>query len=233
LGYRPFLERNDMTTLLRIDASIRTDGSVSRALADSAEAAWKAEHPDGVVVRRDLGRHPIPADVWPAVAAARMGIPVPDDATRADGTAAVELAEEILAELKSADALLLAVPLYNYGISQHIKAWIDLLLTDMELVRGPNVLQGKPAIFTLARGGGYGAGTPKEGWDHATPYLERIFGDLFGMEVRKAVAELTLAPVTPGMESLIDASKVSEEEAHVHANAHGVHVARKLIGAAA
>ncbi|MDX6262016.1 MAG: FMN-dependent NADH-azoreductase, partial [Kribbellaceae bacterium] len=47
-----------MTTLLRVDASIRVDGSVSRALADSAEAAWRAEHPDGVVVHRDLGRHP-------------------------------------------------------------------------------------------------------------------------------------------------------------------------------
>ncbi len=63
--------------------------------------------------------------------------------------------------------------------------------------------------------------------------MERIFGDLFGMEVRKAVAELTLAPVTPGMESLIDASKVSEEEAHVHANQHGVHVGRQLTSAAA
>ena len=52
-----------MSTLLRVDASIRLDGSVSRALADSAEAAWKAEHPDGVVVRRDLGLHPLAARI--------------------------------------------------------------------------------------------------------------------------------------------------------------------------
>ena len=70
-------------------------------------------------------------------------------------------------------------------------------------------------------------------WDHATPYLERVFADIFGMNIRTAAAELTLAPVTPGMEELIDASKVSESEAHVEAENHGTVVARELIGHAA
>lgn len=222
-----------MTTLLRVDASIRVDGSVSRALADSAEATWKAEHPDGVVVRRDLGKHPIPSDVWPAVISANMGLDGGPDADRAEGAAAVALANELSSELKNADAVLLAVPLYNYGLSQHVKTWIDLLLADTELVSGPGPVQGKPIIFTLARGGGYGPGTPREGWDHATPYLERVFGDMFGMDVRQAVAELTLAPVTPAMAELIDQSKVSEEEAHSSAKEHAADVARALTEAAA
>ncbi len=217
-----------MTTLLRVDASIRLDGSVSRALADSAEAAWKAEHPDGVVVRRDLGRHPIPSNVWPVVAASKMGLDVGPDADHADAAEATALAADLAAEVKNADAVLLAVPLYNYGISQHVKVWIDLLLIDNELVAGPSPVQGRPIIFTLARGGGYGAGTPREGWDHATPYLERIFGDVFGMNIRTAVAELTLAAVTPAMAELIPASKVSEEEAHVVAKDHATEVAREL-----
>ncbi|MFC5268600.1 FMN-dependent NADH-azoreductase [Kribbella qitaiheensis] len=222
-----------MTTLLRVDASIRVDGSVSRALADSAEATWKAEHPDGVVVRRDLGKHPIPSDVWPAVISANMGLDGGPDADRAEAAAAVAVANELSSELKNADAVLLAVPLYNYGLSQHVKTWIDLLLADTELVSGPGPVQGKPIIFTLARGGGYGPGTPREGWDHATPYLERVFGDMFGMDVRQAVAELTLAPVTPAMAELIDQSKVSEEEAHSSAKEHAADVARALTEAAA
>jgi FMN-dependent NADH-azoreductase len=222
-----------MTTLLRVDASIRVDGSVSRALADSAEAAWQAEHPDGVVVRRDLGRHPIPSDVWPAVISAKMGLDAGPDADRADTAEAVALAADLAAEVKNADAVLLAVPLYNYGISQHIKTWIDLLLVDTELVSGPGPVQGRPMILTLARGGGYGPGTPREGWDHATPYLERVFGDMFGMTIRKAVAELTLASVTPAMAELIPASKISEEEAHLSAKEHGITVAKELTGAAA
>jgi FMN-dependent NADH-azoreductase len=222
-----------MSTLLRVDASIRLDGSVSRALADSAEAAWTAEHPDGVVVRRDLGQHPLPATVWPTLAAAQVGQEPVADADRMPLAEAQAIAAELAAEARNADAILLAVPLYNYGIAQNAKTWIDLLLMDRDLAFGSRPLAGRPAIFALARGGGYAPGTPKHGWDHATPYLERVFADLLGMNVRTAAAELTLAPVTPGMEELIDASKVSESEAHVEAGTHGSVVARELIGKAA
>ncbi|MER7250216.1 NAD(P)H-dependent oxidoreductase [Kribbella sp. NPDC000426] len=222
-----------MSTLLRIDASIRLDGSVSRALADSAEAAWKAEHPDGVVVRRDLGQHPLPATVWPTLAAAQVGQEPVADADRMPLAEAQAIAADLSAEVRNADAILLAVPLYNYGIAQNAKTWIDLLLMDRDLAFGSRPLVGRPAIFALARGGGYAPGTPKHGWDHATPYLERIFGDVFGMNIRTAAAELTLAPVTPGMEELIDASKVSESEAHVEAENHGTVVGRELVGKAA
>src|SRR3954468_11673324 len=104
-----------MTTLLRVDASVRLDGSVSRALADSAEAAWKAEHPDGVVVRRDLGRQPLPATAWPALAKARLRGEPASEAEQQLLAEAQVLADELLTELKNADAVLLAVPLYNYG----------------------------------------------------------------------------------------------------------------------
>jgi FMN-dependent NADH-azoreductase len=114
-----------------------------------------------------------------------------------------------------------------------VKTWIDLLFIDPELAFGPSPVAGRPVIFTLSRGGGYGPGTPKHGWDHATPYLERVFGDVLGMNVRTAAAELTLAPVTPGMEGLIEASKVSESEAHVTAEQHGTVVAREVIAKAA
>ncbi|WP_405058150.1 NAD(P)H-dependent oxidoreductase [Kribbella sp. NBC_01505] len=222
-----------MTTLLRVDASVRLNGSVSRALADSAQAAWQAEHPDGVVIRRDLGRNPLPATAWPAIARMAVGEQPATDTERDQLAEALALVDEISSEVKNADAILLAVPLYNYGIPQHVKVWIDLLLTDEPYLRGVNPLIGRPIIFTLARGGGYQPGTPKHGWDHSTPYLERIFGDVLGMKIRKAEAELTLAPVTPAMADLIELSKVSESEAHVAAEEHGVGVAKELVANAA
>jgi FMN-dependent NADH-azoreductase len=219
-----------LSTLLRVDASIRVDGSVSRALADSAQAAWQAEHPDGTVIRRDLGRNPIPADVWAPVVTAGW---LPADLHTPQHRAALAVAHHVVDEFKAADAVLLAVPLYNYGISQHIKTWIDLLLTDVPLQSGPGPVAGRPIIFTLARGGGYSPGAPKEGWDHAGPYLQRIFGDVFGMEIREAVAELTLAGFAPGMESLVDAAQQSKETAHATAEEHGADVARQVGKAAA
>jgi FMN-dependent NADH-azoreductase len=219
-----------MTTLLRVDASFRIEGSVSRALADSALAAWKAEHPDTTVVRRDLGLNPLSADAWPAAISASW---TPAESLTPQQRAATVLATSLADELIGADAALIAVPLYNFGISQHVKTWIDLLLADPRMLSAEEPLAGRPAIITLARGGGYGPGTPREGWDHATPYLQRIFGDVLKMEVRIAAAELTLAPVKPEMASLIDLSRESEQTAHATAGEHGLEVARQFIRSAA
>ena len=58
-----------------------------------------------------------------------------------------------------ADAYLLAIPLYNFGIPQHVKAWIDLAFTDPRLSSAvPTPLAGRPAALVLVRGGGYGPG---------------------------------------------------------------------------
>ena len=42
---------------------------IGRFLADALEEAWSRHHP-GPVVRRDLGREPLPAQAWPAAVSA-------------------------------------------------------------------------------------------------------------------------------------------------------------------
>src|ERR1044072_6373637 len=66
---RHALSEDTSMTLLRVDSSIRTEGSVSREVADSLEEAWSRHHP-GPVVRRDLGRDPLPAEAWAAAGSA-------------------------------------------------------------------------------------------------------------------------------------------------------------------
>ena len=98
--------------------------------------------------------------------------------------------------------MLLAVPLYNWGVSQHIKVWFDLIMTDPR-VRAPEpLLQGKPVVLAAVRGGGYAPGTPKHGWDHSTPYLRRMLGDLWGADLTVVEREFTLAEVNPVVEPL-------------------------------
>jgi FMN-dependent NADH-azoreductase len=82
-------------------------------------------------------------------------------------------------------------------------------------------LAGRPLALVVARGGGYGPGTPREGWDHATPWLQRIFGDVFGMDVQLISAELTLADVNPAMAGLRDLAAQSRRDAHALAEATG------------
>lgn len=224
-------------TLLRIDASVRTDGSVSRELGDIAQHTWQAEHPGTRVVRRDLGLEPLAADLWPTIARISpviAGRVVPSEEQTPEQRTAVATAGELIDELTEAEAVIVATPLYNFGVPQHLKNWIDLVLTDPRLASaGPEVLGGRPLILAVARGGGYGPGTPREGWDHATPYLQRIFGDLWGMDVHLTVAELTLADVTPAMESLRDLAADSRHQAREIAREHGLTVAKRLKRAAA
>src|ERR1700743_2835416 len=114
-------------TLYRLDASIRVDGSASSELADIVEQEWLSAHPGDTVVRRHLGTNPIPDDAWPLAVSAGM-TPEPD--RRPDKREAAGVATTLVDELLAAAAIVIAVPLYNFGISQHIKAWIDMVVTD-------------------------------------------------------------------------------------------------------
>lgn len=212
-----------MPTLLRLDASFRTDGSVSRAVADSAEQAWHNEHPDGTVVHRELGTEPLPATAW---AAAVGGKYTPVEHRTPEQLSAIALAATLAGEIIDADAVILASPLYNFGISQYTKTWIDLLISDDRLGPGTEALKGKRAVLVVSQGGGYRAGTPREGWDHATPYLERIFRDNFGMDVQTVVVDLTLASVNPAMSHLIESAEQALTEAHTSARTHGAGLAQ-------
>lgn len=212
--------------LFRLDASIRTDGSVSREVADTVENAWRAVHQDGDVIRRDLGQHPLLLSAWPAAHAARNLAPADQTPEQAEATAlAATLADELLA----ADAYLFAVPLYNFGVPAHVKNWIDLVAADPRFPSGTKTLEGRAAVLVMVRGGGYGPGSPREGWDHATAYLRRILADVWGLDVHVAEAELTLAGVNPAMASLVDLAAESRRRAHITAAAHGDRIASLLV----
>lgn len=192
---------------------------MTRAVADTVQNAWSAEHPGAPVLHRDLGLHPLPADAW------RNPVVGDDDARRDSAALATTIADELLA----ADAYLLAVPLYNYAIPHHVKAWFDLLLTEPRFAPGSApVLAGRPAVVVTARGGGYGPGTPRAGWDHNTPYLRRMFGDILGLDVHLAEAELTLAGVNPAMEALRGLADKSLADAHTTAESHGRTIAARV-----
>lgn len=211
-------DRGLMTQLLRVDASFRTEGSTSRAIADSAVEAFLHDHADGTVAHRDLTASPLPAHAW---AESVMATYVPEAQRTPEQKAAKDLAAALADELITADVLVLASPLFNFGISQYTKVWIDLLITDPRLGPGSTILNGKPALIVVAQGGGYRAGTPRHGWDHATAYLERIFGDNFGMTVDVIIADLTLADQTPSMSHLKDEAAKALADAHASAATHG------------
>jgi FMN-dependent NADH-azoreductase len=206
-------------TLFRLDASINPgEGSRSRRLADLVQDEWAAAHPDDAVIRRDLGRDPVPAGAWSAAVSAAMqpGDPSPEQRE------AVALAAGLADELVAADALVFAVPLYNFGVSQHFKAWVDLVVTDPRMAAGGEpATAGKPAVLATARGGSYAAGTPREGWDHATPWMRRILEDVWGLDLLVVECELTLVGVNPALDQFADLARDLWAAADHHAAEHG------------
>lgn len=218
-------------TVLRVDASIQGVRSSSSALADLVMEPVAARLPNEPVLRRHLGRHPLPADAW---ALAVGGAHSPAEQRTAEQRDTLALAKAVAAELSEAEAAVLALPLYNWGVSQHVKTWIDLAILGGG--SGTRLLEGKPVVLIVTRGGGYGPGSPKEGWDYATPYLRRILAEVWGADLTVVERELTLVGVNPAMDALTDlavaAKTAAENEARVAGRALADRLARNASEAA-
>ena len=187
---------------------------MTRALTARAAAAWRTAHPGGTVTYRDLGADPLP-HLDAAAGLARM-LP-PGEHTPAQARS-YELTRRIVGEVQDADTILLGLPLYNFGPPSTVKSWVDHLVArglSIDAETGEGLLGGRDFLVLAARGGGYGEGTPREGWDHAESWLPHGVS-LTGLEPRFITAELTLAAVNPAMAGLIalaDESRAAAERA--------------------
>jgi FMN-dependent NADH-azoreductase len=211
-------------SLLRVDASIRSEGSASRALADIVEDEWRRDFPQERIVRRDLGLQPLPATAWAAAVAAKS---IPEDERSMEQQQAVALATQLADELIDADAIVFAVPLYNFGVSQHFKTWVDLVVTDPRMSAGTtSAIAGKPAVLATVRGGAYSAGTPREGWDHSTGWIRRILEDVWQVKLSVVEREFTLVGVNPALDQFTDMAAQMQADAELIAHEHGALLGR-------
>jgi FMN-dependent NADH-azoreductase len=203
-------------TLLRIDATIQGPASASAALADLVLDEFRAVRPEVPVVNRHLGADPLPSDAW--ANAVHAGF-VPEDQRTPAQREGLALAAELAAELQAADVVVLALPLYNFGVSQHAKTWFDLVLAGAP--QGTRLLEGKPVVLITTRGGAYGAGTPREGWDHSTDYLRRILTDIWGADLTVVEREFTLVGVNPALDEFTELAAMMKKEAEEAAASAG------------
>ncbi|MEU4829807.1 NAD(P)H-dependent oxidoreductase [Streptosporangium sp. NPDC023615] len=195
-------------SVLRVDASIQGDRSASSALADRVLGEFAAAHPGVPVVRRHLGRDPLPAHAWET---AISGSYLPEADRTAAQREALATAEGLAAELRQATSAVLALPLYNFGVSQHAKTWIDLTLAGAP--HGTRLLDGTPTVLVTTRGGAYGPGTPREGWDHNIDYLRRILADIWGADLTVVEREFTLVGVNPALDEFTEIAAIMHKTA--------------------
>jgi FMN-dependent NADH-azoreductase len=165
-----------MPTLLHLDSS-PLESSISRELTREFVTTWKAAHPDGAVIYRDVAAHtPKPLD------AALIGAGfTPVDARTAEQKALLAPSEELIAELENADEYVLGVAMHNFSIPASLKLWIDQVVragrTFSYGANGPQgLLVGKKATVLIASGGVYESGTPAAAMNFVEPYLKAILG---------------------------------------------------------
>ena len=206
-------------SLFRLDASIRSEQSHGRAIANLVETEWRDTHPDEQIVRRHLGVDPVPATAWPAAVFANSS---PSESRTDAQVAAVALSAQLTDELVDASAMIFAVPLYNFGVSQHFKAYVDLVISDPRMAAGAEpMFAGTPAVLVTVRGGAYGAGTPREGWDHATGWMRRILADVWQLDLEVVEAEFALVGVNPALDQFKEMAAALRREAEEHARLSG------------
>lgn len=177
-----------MTNILRVESSIKGDAAVSRRLTDRIMSRLLASNPDAQVVTRDLSGG-VPAIDGEWLGAVYAAPEARDDAQQA--TAAY--ADQLMAEVKAADILVIALPVYNFGLPAQLKAWIDQLARKGEAFyyteQGPvGLLKGKRAIVAYTSDG------TKMGSeiDFASGYLRHVLG-FFGITDVEFVAADAIA----------------------------------------
>jgi FMN-dependent NADH-azoreductase len=160
--------------ILVISSSAAGDASVSSGLAarfvDSVREANAAAH----VVLRDVGANPLPHLTSETVAA------IKGEPTTPAELEARALSDALIGELQQADLIVIASPMYNFGMSSTLKAWFDHVLragvTFRYTANGPEgLLKGKRTVVIESRGGLYSEG-PAAAMDGQEPHIRTMLG---------------------------------------------------------
>lgn len=101
-----------MTSLLAIDSSPRYELSTSRKLTSLFVEKWRAAHPGGEVVERDLIKTALPFVDLPWIG----GACTPPEQHSPESAAAIKISNDLVAERQAADRIIIGTPMYNFSI---------------------------------------------------------------------------------------------------------------------
>ncbi|EFL90917.1 FMN-dependent NADH-azoreductase [Ahrensia sp. R2A130] len=212
-----------MTRILRIDSSSRPsspsagnggEGSFSRNLADNLIEHLSAKHPESEIVVRDLVTNPVPHIANETISGYYTRPEAMTDALRG----ATALSDELIAEVKDADVIVLSVPLYNFSIPSALKAWIDHVVRightfSYEDGQFAGLVEDKPIYVCFSYGaGGYGQNGPLQAYDHMKPYLMMVLKFIGLASIETFAIEATTADTA----TVADARATSMQELAEH-----------------
>ncbi|KFK48052.1 FMN-dependent NADH-azoreductase [Vibrio vulnificus] len=170
-----------MSRLLVLKSSILGDYSQSNKLVDEFINHFDQQQ----IVVRNLAQQPLPVLDFQVATALRAA-----GELTAEQQAIVALSDALNDEIKAADTLVIAAPMYNFTIPTQLKNWIDLIaragVTFTYNEQGPKgLIEGKKAVIVTTRGGIH----KDTASDIITPYLKTVLGFVGITEVEFVYAE--------------------------------------------
>jgi FMN-dependent NADH-azoreductase len=162
--------------ILNIISGIKGEDSVSTKLANAITQKLQAAHNGSTVKVYDLAKNPLPhleADNF-------VAFHTPAEERTAEQQGAVHYSDTAISDLMEADAIVIAVPLYNFSIPSTLKSWVDHVaragVTFSYDENGPKgLVTGKKVYLAFASGAVYSEG-PMSSFDSAEPYLRNVLG---------------------------------------------------------
>jgi len=152
-------------------------------------ARLEAQYPEAKIVERDLAQDNVPHLDEATLKAMSTHDPIEAESLKD----ALHLSDQLTEELLSSDLLVIASPMWNFGVPSSLKAWIDHVVRAGKTfnyagaaVEG--LAKGKKAILVLASGGVFSEG-PWKPWDTVEPYLRQILGFIGIDDVQTVRAE--------------------------------------------
>ncbi|AFI86294.1 FMN-dependent NADH-azoreductase [Aggregatibacter actinomycetemcomitans] len=169
-----------MNNVLVLKSSILAGNSQTNQLSDYLESKLTGKN----VVVRDLAVNQLPHFGATATTALR-GQP-----TTAEENALLALSDELVAEIKNANTIIINAPMYNFNIPTQLKSYFDFIarprVTFQYTEEGPEgLLTGKKAVVLAAFGGFH----QNQSSDIVTAYLKMILGFVGITDVQFVYAE--------------------------------------------
>ncbi|MDQ1163568.1 FMN-dependent NADH-azoreductase [Chryseobacterium sp. SORGH_AS 447] len=166
-----------MKNILHIISSPRGEVSVSRKLGNAVVEKILEKYPDAVVKERDLTKSQVP--VLEEVHINTFFSPPQDHSP--EQQAINSYSEELIAELKEAQIIVIDSPMYNFSVPTTLKAYFDFTsragYTFKYEESGPKGLldKSKKLYIAFTSGNIYSEG-PYQIYDSNVPYIKHIFG---------------------------------------------------------
>ncbi|NVK41324.1 MAG: NAD(P)H-dependent oxidoreductase [Oceanospirillaceae bacterium] len=174
-----------MTKVLVIQSSALNENSNTRFLTGKLVERLGRDK-DLEISTRDLAANPLPHLNETTLGA----FFTPVDQRSAEQQEAVATSDQLVAELQDHDILIIAAPMYNFGVPSTLKAYLDHIaragITFKYTENGPvGLVEGKK-VYVVAATGGVHAGTPR---DFVAPYLKAFMGFIGITDVEVIQAE--------------------------------------------